>query len=181
MNRDDFNFKKQSFLKNYQMNEEDKIFDEQAAFLLRKQKVERIDNFNGPYYGFLNNDFPSLVGYSGLIFPSVNAAFQAARTDNQHIRHKISLIDNPQELWEIAINIDDPPNWVKDRVRIMELLLRDKFRRNRDLRERLKLTGERVLINSYDDSSPSNLFWGNLCCIVFLIISRFPKFNNFYN
>ena len=42
----------------------------------------------------------------------------------------------------------------------MELLLRDKFRRNKDLRERLKATGDRELVNTYPDYSVSNIFWG---------------------
>jgi predicted NAD-dependent protein-ADP-ribosyltransferase YbiA (DUF1768 family) len=42
----------------------------------------------------------------------------------------------------------------------MEQILRDKFRRYRDFRERLTATGTRELMNSYDDETPSNLFWG---------------------
>ncbi len=42
----------------------------------------------------------------------------------------------------------------------MEQLLRDKFRRHKELRERLKITGSRELWNSYEEETPSNLFWG---------------------
>ena len=42
----------------------------------------------------------------------------------------------------------------------MESCLRDKFRRNRQLMDKLKSTGNRELINSYADNSVSNLFWG---------------------
>lgn len=51
----------------------------------------------------------------------------------------------------------------------MELLLRDKFRRNKDIRERLKLTNNRILINTYTEHSASNLFWGNLKNIIFKV------------
>lgn len=121
--------------------------------------MERIDNFNS-YFDFLNNDYPTWVYFEGLLFPCVNAAYQAARSDKQHIREKISKIDTPQELWDIAINIEDPPNWVKERLRIMEMLLRDKFRRNKELRDKLKATGDRELINTYAEPSPSNFYWG---------------------
>jgi 4-hydroxyphenylpyruvate dioxygenase-like putative hemolysin len=42
----------------------------------------------------------------------------------------------------------------------MESCLRDKFRRNKLLTDKLKQTGNRELINSYADNSVSNLFWG---------------------
>lgn len=42
----------------------------------------------------------------------------------------------------------------------METLLRDKFRRHRDLRVKLGNTGRRELVNSYNDATVSNLFWG---------------------
>jgi hypothetical protein len=61
-----------------------------------------------------------MVYYAGLIFPSINAAFQAARSEKEHIRKKISLIDTAEELWEIAVEIQDPANWSNDRLRIME-------------------------------------------------------------
>jgi len=40
--------------------------------------------------------------------------------------------------------------------------LRDKFRRSKDLRERLKATNSRELWNSYDEETVSNLFWGKV-------------------
>ena len=43
---------------------------------------------------------------------------------------------------------------------VMEQLLRDKFRRHRDLRDRLKATGSREIWNSYEEETPSNVFWG---------------------
>jgi hypothetical protein len=42
----------------------------------------------------------------------------------------------------------------------MEILLRDKFRRNGDLRERLRATNHYQLINTTQGASASNLFWG---------------------
>ena len=47
------------------------------------------------------------------------------------------------ELYEIAINIKDPPDWNNKKLIAMETIIRDKFRRHRDLRERLRRTGDR--------------------------------------
>lgn len=50
-----------------------------------------ITKFDG-YYAFLSNDFPAWVCYEGMLFPSVNTAFQAARTDKVDIRKKLAEI-----------------------------------------------------------------------------------------
>jgi predicted NAD-dependent protein-ADP-ribosyltransferase YbiA (DUF1768 family) len=48
------------------------------------------------------------------------------------------------------------------KAKVMEKILRDKFRRNKDLRERLATTESREIINMITDgdNSESNLFWG---------------------
>ena len=65
-----------------------------------------------------------------------------------------------QELYEIETEIRDPPGWINERLIVMERIIRDKFRRHRDLREKLKKTGDRDLVNSFGQESSANLFWG---------------------
>lgn len=98
--------------------------------------------------------------YEGYVYKAVSYAYQAARSSEQYIREKIYLADNVMEMYEIAAKIEDPPEWNKKRTRLMEQLIRDKFRRNGDLRDKLKATENRELINSYADETVSNLFWG---------------------
>lgn len=140
-------------------SEIDQYFEDQASFLFQKQRMDRIDNFNG-YFDFLNNEYPCCVYFDGLPFKSVAYAYQAARSTQRHIREKISLADTPMELYDIASKIEDPENWNSQRLKMMEMIVRDKFRRNRDLREKLKATENRELLNTYSDSTISNLFWG---------------------
>lgn len=45
----------------------------------------------------------------------------------------------------MAQHIEDPKEWSKNRLRVMEILLRDKFRRNADIRDRLRDTGIKKL------------------------------------
>jgi predicted NAD-dependent protein-ADP-ribosyltransferase YbiA (DUF1768 family) len=40
----------------------------------------------------------------------------------------------------VARGIEDPPGWDQKKLRVMEVLMRDKFRKHRDLRERLAAT-----------------------------------------
>ena len=42
----------------------------------------------------------------------------------------------------------------------MEKILRDKFRRSRDLRERLASTQNREIVNVVNEKTEENLFWG---------------------
>lgn len=58
------------------------------------------------------------------------------------------------------MQLDDPDDWTQRRLIVMEQLLRDKFRRYRDFRERLTATGTRELCNSYEENTVSNMFWG---------------------
>jgi predicted NAD-dependent protein-ADP-ribosyltransferase YbiA (DUF1768 family)/RNA recognition motif-containing protein len=137
----------------------DKYFQDQAHFVLAKRKIETIDNFNG-VFDFLNNEYPCKVYFEGRLYPSVFHAFQAARSDKDHERAKMSLADSMQELYELATEIEDPIDWHNKRLTVMEKCIRDKFRRDRELREKLRKTGNRDLINSYADRTASNLFWG---------------------
>lgn len=101
-----------------------------------------IDKFED-YLSFLSNDEPSWIFHEGLLFPSVSTAFQAARASEYAVKERISNVDSPDELFEIALGIDDPTGWENTRLKVMEILIRDKFRRSIEMRERLRLTEEK--------------------------------------
>ena len=109
----------------------DKYFEDQAHFYITKKKLETIDNFNG-IFDFLNNEYQCEIYYEGVYFPTVFHASQAARSDESHIRAKISHADSMQELYELATLIKDPPDWTNKRLLVMEKIIRDKFRRHKD-------------------------------------------------
>ena len=137
----------------------DKYFADQASFYFRKKKMEQIDNFNGDF-AFLNNEYPCDVYFEGKMFPNVYNAFQAARTSGEYFRTQFQKTLTISERFELSKQIRDPENWRSRRLIVMETLLRDKFRRHRDLRTKLANTGRRELINCYNDATISNLFWG---------------------
>jgi len=43
-------------------------------------------------------------------------------------------------MYNVARTIEDEEGWAQRRLKVMEKILRDKFRRSRDLRERLAAT-----------------------------------------
>jgi predicted NAD-dependent protein-ADP-ribosyltransferase YbiA (DUF1768 family) len=43
-------------------------------------------------------------------------------------------------LRKIVLEIKNPVDWAQRRYKVMEVLIRDKFRRNKEIREKLKAT-----------------------------------------
>jgi predicted NAD-dependent protein-ADP-ribosyltransferase YbiA (DUF1768 family) len=43
-------------------------------------------------------------------------------------------------MYNVARTIEEPEGWTHKKVKVMEKIMRDKFRRSRDLRERLAAT-----------------------------------------
>lgn len=124
--------------------------------------IDKISSFTSQY-SFLSNDHICLVHYEGLLYASVTHAFQAARCQSPELRESISKMHDIEPMFSLVEEIDDPANWSQIRVRIMEILIRDKFRRNHILRQRLIETGSSIIQNSYEDNSnPSNSFWGTV-------------------
>jgi predicted NAD-dependent protein-ADP-ribosyltransferase YbiA (DUF1768 family) len=152
--------KEYEYVKNLENQEDiDKYFTDQAKFYFKKKKMEQIDNFNGDF-AFLNNEYPCDVYFEGKMYPNVYNAFQAARTTGEYFRTQFQKSLTITERFELSKQIRDPVNWESRRLIVMETLLRDKFRRHRDLRVKLANTGRRELVNSYNDVTVSNLFWG---------------------
>jgi len=121
--------------------------------------MDSITEFQG-VHEFLSNEFGTPVGLEGGVYPSVAHAFQAARTSDKDLRRQIAQVDLTQA-YSLSEAIDNPADWTRTRVKVMERLIRDKFMRSKELQRRLLDTGSRAIINTYEDASqPSNLFWG---------------------
>ncbi|KAL4477544.1 hypothetical protein ABPG74_002694 [Tetrahymena malaccensis] len=121
----------------------DDINNKLVNYLIHKSKDQVIDKFE-EYFSFLNNDEPSWILYEGILYPSVSVAFQGARAQDFETKQKIADVDSPEDLIALASEIEDPPDWENRRLKVMEILIRDKFRRSLELRERLRLTEEKL-------------------------------------
>lgn len=69
-----------------------------------------------------------------------------------------------KEMLSLAITVEEPEDWKLRRQEIMEIVNRDKFRRNKDLREKLMITQDREIINEItsDNDREDSLFWGQI-------------------
>jgi len=150
------------------MDQTDKMIERQrmeqeieknAKILFQKQKVSKIDSFTD-YYEFLHNNFYTPVYYECMLFPSVTHAYQAARSNDERTRKAILNAENLKTVLNIARRIEDSDNWNIRRLKIMEHLIRDKFRRSKELQEKLKATGSREIVMTYDEETVANTFWG---------------------
>jgi ribA/ribD-fused uncharacterized protein len=114
-----------------------------------------IDKFDG-VYRFLSNFWPCKVSYEGVIWPSVEHAYQAAKNPSKEYREKILACNTAGKTKALGKRIDLRSDWDTYRLEVMEELLRDKFKDTELLRKLLE-TGSEELIegNWWGDT-----FWG---------------------
>jgi len=109
-------------------------------------------------YRFLSNMSPSSITIEGIRYPTVEHAFQAAKTTDQELRKKIARAANPAEAKRMGRELTLRNDWNDIRVKAMEYILRKKFEDPKLLKQLLE-TGERELIegNTWGDK-----FWGQV-------------------
>lgn len=111
-----------------------------------------IDSFKGPY-AFLSNFHPSLVGGA---YPTVEHAFQAAKTRDPEQRAKVATCATPAQAKRLGRKVTLRPDWEDVKLDVMEELLRQKFE-NPDLLTLLRATAPHELVegNTWGDT-----YWG---------------------
>lgn len=114
-----------------------------------------IDSFTGDF-AFLSNFHPCEIEFEGIKFPTVEHAFQAAKTLSVHDREAIRAAATPGKAKRLGRKVDLRRDWNNIRVSVMEQLLRIKFS-DPWLRELLDITKGATLVegNTWNDT-----FWG---------------------
>lgn len=115
-----------------------------------------ITTFHGDYR-FLSNFHPAPVTLNGECYPTVEHAYQAAKTLDLHMRKRIQNAPRPGLAKRLGQLSDSRWSWFSLRVPVMSMLVTQKFMRHTELREKLIATGNRTLIegNTWNDT-----FWG---------------------
>lgn len=113
-----------------------------------KPSKPRLTGFIDAHF-FLSNFSPSRVSFEGEIYPSVEHAFQAAKTLDPISRNIIRMSDTPGQAKKLGRKVDLRPDWQLVKFEIMYQLLKEKFE-NADLRRRLLETGDSLLIEGND-------------------------------
>ncbi len=114
-----------------------------------------ISSFRGQYQ-FLSNFYPCVVMLDGEVYPSVEHAYQAAKTLNPTWRQRIREALTPGEAKHLGRIGVLRPDWDTVKLPVMKALLASKFG-DRMLGDLLQATGDEELIegNWWNDR-----FWG---------------------
>lgn len=115
-----------------------------------------IDSFSGEHE-FLSNFAHSEIEYEGHTYPTVEHAFQAAKTLDDDERKSVREKKTPGQAKRAGRMVNLRPAWDNYRCIVMCELVRKKFK-NEYLREKLLETGEEELVegNSWGDQ-----YWGS--------------------
>lgn len=121
--------------------------------------IKVIDQFTGEY-AFLSNFHPCRVSSFGLTYPSVEAAFQAAKCADPKERAQFLTL-TPAQAKRRGRHVQMRPDWEQRKLAVMRDLLAHKFQENPELIPKLLATGKSVLVegNTWHDN-----FWGSCTC-----------------
>jgi len=121
----------------------------------QEQKV--IDRFTREAgFEFLSNFYSSTVRFEGVLYPTVEHAYQASKTKDPKIRELIRKNKDPSVAKQLGQGIIFREDWQEVKLEIMRSLIKEKFE-NPFLRPKLLATEDAVLIlnNKWNDR-----FWG---------------------
>lgn len=114
-----------------------------------------IEKFRG-YYGFLSNMYECDIVIDGMHFTSAEAAFQSYKPADNKVR-KLFVDISPKKAKTLGKSIDLRDDWDQIRDKVMFYVVREKFRQNPVLRNRLLKTGNEMLIEGNDWGDK---YWG---------------------
>lgn len=115
-----------------------------------------IASFDGEYR-FLSNFWKAPVEYEGIVYPSSEHAYQAAKTLDKGVRSVFAEIASPGAIKKMGQTITLRPDWEDVKINVMRDIVTAKFEQNADLMEKLMTTKGHDLIegNTWGDT-----FWG---------------------
>lgn len=131
--------------------------DIQEVFdILKAEKAKTITSFSGDY-AFLSNFYGSKLTYEGIVYPTLEHAFQAAKTLDKNERLEVAKQISPGEAKLMGRKLHLRADWEDIKIDVMEAMLAIKFVYASTLGDLLVKTGDAELIegNTWNDR-----FWG---------------------
>lgn len=118
--------------------------------------TDKIDSFQG-YYRFLSNFWPAEVCLDGVVYPSVEHAYVAAKTLDLEMREQIRQVQTPGQVKRFGRKLQLRPDWDDVKVSVMKDLVAQKFAEGTDLRKKLDETSPAYL---EEGNTWGDRFWG---------------------
>lgn len=116
-------------------------------------------NFYTPKFFVFNNFSAHAVEFEGKLYPTSEAAYQAAKCTDPKGKEEIRNARSPQQAKvfanEIYKNAKDP-DWESKKVEVMERILRAKLSQHTEAAEALAQSGDEDIV----EDSPTDYFWG---------------------
>ncbi len=106
---------------------------------------------------FLSNLYPSKIAVGSLIYPTVEHAYQAAKTLDKLKQAEICGARTPFDAKRLGNACALRPDWSDLRLKVMEIALAKKFAQGSILAEQLLATDDAELI---DGNNWHDKFWG---------------------
>lgn len=115
-----------------------------------------ISSFSGKHF-FLSNFYPCSVSYEGIVFPSSEHAYVAAKSDDIRDREYIATISSAGKAKQYSRRLILRDGWDSIRLGVMRDIVSIKFSSDHYLRDSLINTGSEELVegNYWGDT-----FWG---------------------
>lgn len=117
--------------------------------------VTIIDRFMGKYW-FLSNFYPAPVEMDGKIWPTVEHAYQACKTNDPVVRGRILMVAKPGTAKYLGQRVKLRQDWEDMKLDVMKILVTRKFK-DQELAKKLLATKDIQLVegNYWGDT-----FWG---------------------
>lgn len=125
---------------------------ENKAIIKLRRYMRRIDRFDGKYW-FLSNFFPSTVAMGNITFPTVEHAYQAAKTIDREQKLKIAQLATPAQAKRAGKKLEIRLDWESIKLQVMEDCVKHKFTRHPELRD--------DLLRTNDDYLEEGNWWGD--------------------
>lgn len=119
--------------------------------------MESIKSFTKEY-SFLSNFYGCFISYMGLRFPSVEHAFQAAKSLDPDIRWQFQYCRSAGEAKQRGKMVKLRPDWEEVKIQVMTDLIRNKFQCP-VLKQKLLDTG---YAHIEEGNSHGDRFWGTV-------------------
>lgn len=114
-----------------------------------------IDSFQGDYR-WLSNFEPCEVCFEGILYPSTEHAYQAAKTLDRNVRMSIAMLSTPGAAKRAGKSVKSRDDWDQVKLDVMEAILRQKFILVR-FRRLLMSTGDMEIV---EGNTWGDVFWG---------------------
>ena len=109
-------------------------------------------------YEFLSNFYEARTEYEGVVYPTSEHAYQAAKTKDATTRYVISKLETPDEAKKMGNIIKIRDDWDEIKTRVMYDCLVSKFS-DKNLAKKLLATGDMELI---EGNHHGDMFWGKV-------------------